>query len=189
MIQCPRLKRCFTKPSTVAYKRSKNIRDILVRAKFSLKRRPTRFSPGYRKCTRNILCVTCMHSDLGPGEKAAHHKCQKTGQEWNISGDIDCQTSNVVYKLTCKKCPEWVYIGETGKRFCERLTQHRGYITGNKDQPAGRHFNSPGHQLSDMVAIAFEKVRPSNEPMIRKQREKYWIQQYDAVCHGANTRY
>ena len=35
----PRLKRCFPKPSIVAYKRSKNIKDILVRAKVNTKKK------------------------------------------------------------------------------------------------------------------------------------------------------
>ena len=45
------LKRIFGKPSMVAYKRGKNIGDILIRAKFKAKKsRPKRRNLGYMVC-------------------------------------------------------------------------------------------------------------------------------------------
>ena len=86
------------------------------------------------------------------------------------------------------QCKDWVYIGETGKRFSDRLTQHRGYIK-RKDmtQPAGAHFNMKGHSIEDLRAVAFERVRPFDKTL-RLQRESMWISRYDSIAFGANTR-
>ena len=182
------LKRVFGQPSMVAYKRGKNIGDILIRAKFKAKKsRPKRRNLGYMLCNRS--CKACALSGLRPGQKVTKHKSNKSGQEWNITSSMNCQTSNVVYRITCKKCPSFVYIGETSRRFCQRLTDHRGYIhRRDLETPIGKHFNLRGHSVEDFQAIAIEKVLPENNNMLRKQREKLWINRYDSVQFGANSR-
>ena len=52
----------------------------------------------------------------------------------------------------------------------------------------GKHFNLPGHELSDLTAIAIEKVVPEGDTILRRKRESYWIEAYDAVSFGANSR-
>ena len=108
--QCPRLKRCFKKPSLVAYRQSKNIGNMLIRAKTKTTRKSKRLLKGFSVCKR--LCMACPLSGLKPGEKVTSHKCGRTGKIWPITSAIDCQTSNVVYKITCRKpqCRSWVYI-------------------------------------------------------------------------------
>ena len=117
------------------------------------------------------------------------HKCFKTGESWDISSPIDCETVNVIYKVTCLKCPSYVYVGETKRRAKERFYQHRSYVE-NKDlsTPTGRHFNSKGHSVNDLRMIPFERVRPANNPFIRKVREKYWINKYRAIQFGGNMK-
>ena len=89
---------------------------------------------------------------------------------------MTCLTTNVVYKIECRKCADFVYIGETGRRFCDRAADHRSYAnTKNLATPVGRHFSQPGHDDTDMIPYAIEEVIPKNDPMLRKQREKHWI--------------
>ena len=52
----------------------------------------------------------------------------------------------------------------------------------------GKHFNLPGHQKSDLIAVAIEKVVPEGDTILRRKRESYWIEAYDAVSFGANSR-
>ena len=91
--QCPRLRRCFKKPSVVAYKRSQNLAEILIRAKIKTKRCSKRQTNGYSVCKK--LCMACPLAGVGPGEKISTHTCFKTGQSWNITSSLDCQSSNV----------------------------------------------------------------------------------------------
>ena len=57
-----------------------------------------------------------------------------------------------------------------------------------KDHPVGKHFNLTGQELSDLIAIAIEKVVPEGDTILRRKRESYWIEAYDAVSFGANSR-
>ena len=102
---------------------------------------------------------------------------------------MNCKTSGVVYKITCKKCPKFVYIGETGRSLKQRFYEHHRDVT-NKDvkKPCGQHFNNPGHSTADMIVIAVEQVLPKEDTLLRKNRESYWINQYQSVDHGANLR-
>ena len=176
------LKRCFPQPSVVAYKRSKNLKDMLIRSKVKNTRASTRNVLGFKPC--KTVCAMCLNSPV-----ASSHRCYRTGQEWKIAAKITCKTKNVVYKLSCLKCPEFVYIGETGRRIMDRIQEHRGYINQKRqDQPAGQHFNLPGHDYRHLVVTPIERVLPVGDSLIRKSREKLWIERYDAVTYGANTR-
>ena len=35
-----------------------------------------------------------------------------------------------------------------------------------------------------MIPFAIEEVIPKNDPMLRKQREKVWLRNYDALTRG-----
>ena len=50
--EAPKLKKVFPKPSVVAYKRTQNLKDLLVRAKVSSKRRSSRKQCGFFRCGR-----------------------------------------------------------------------------------------------------------------------------------------
>ena len=173
------LKRCFPSPSLVAYRRSKNLKDELIRAKVSNKRRSNRTFKGYRPCGQ--ACPICWYS-----QTATHHTCYKTKQTWEITASLNCNSTNVIYKLVCKKDPEWVYIGETKRRFRDRVQEHIRSIK-NKVGDVGAHFNPRGHSTADLMVVAIEKVNhrnPKKRDGMRKVRESLWISRYDAVQFG-----
>ena len=181
--QSNHLKRCFQNPSLVAYRRPKNLGDMLIRAKVDNKT-SSRKKNGFTHCGR--ACMACIQS-----EKATEHRCNRTGQSWKINAPINCQTRNVIYKLGCRKCPNFVYVGETQRRFCDRLTDHRGYINRKVlNHPIGLHFNQRGHDKNgaDLLPIPIERVLPMEDHSLRRRREKVWIQKYDAIMYGANSK-
>ena len=60
--------------------------------------------------------------------------------------DISCITDNVVYCLTCIKCPSIVYSGETGRGLADRFREHRrDVINGKNDLPLPTFFNQANH--------------------------------------------
>ena len=92
-------------------------------------------------------------------------------------------------KIQCEKCPTFVYIGETERSFHERFSEHRrDAVNQDKTKPCGLHFSKPGHSLEDIQAFAFEEVFRKDQPIFRKERESFWINQYQAIEHGANIR-
>ena len=185
MIQEPRLKRCFPEPSIVGYKRSQNLSNLLVRAKVAKGRSSSRVkNKGFKRCER--ACEMCIHSrhDL-----VKEHTCLMTGQKWQISSPLTCVSRNVVYRITCRKCPEFCYIGETQRRACDRFSDHRSYATTNRvDQPTGLHFSDKTHTTFDMNFLPIEKVFPEGDAALRKTREGEWIRRYDSTTYGQNKR-
>ena len=102
---------------------------------------------------------------------------------------MNCKTSGVVYRITCKKCPEFVYIGETGRPLKQRFSEHQRDAA-NKDitKPSGKHFSLPGHSETDMCIIGIEQVLPKEDALLRKTRESYWINLYQSIDFGGNSR-
>ena len=104
MTQDPYLKEVFPEPPLVAFRRQKNIKDFLVRAKVPAnKTRPHRNLNGMKKCTQQ--CTACPYIKEGTEIKGCKFK-------WNISKNVNCETRNCVYMIECQKdyCKER-YIG------------------------------------------------------------------------------
>ena len=184
----PRLKRIFPKQSIVAYSRGKNLRDLLVKAKVCTRRKSNRVTNGFFKCGRGFFqqCVTCASI---PTYGIKTHKCNHTNEIYQINSHVTCISENVIYRITCKKpqCKGFVYIGQTKRRFCDRIAEHRGYISQKKlEQVCGNHFNKNGHSQDDMLPIVLEKVSPRNDEFLRLKREEFWIRTYQSVEYGEN---
>ena len=119
--QDPYLKEVFKAPPLTAFKRQKNIRDHIIRAKLPNSQRayPLRNLKGMKKCKKT--CRAC------PFIKET--KCINIDREnsWNIEQNLDCNTSNVVYMIECNKenC-KMRYIGETKRIFKFRMAEHIG---------------------------------------------------------------
>ena len=90
-----------------------------------------------------------------------------TNFKTDVNGSVDCSTSNIIYLLGCKKCPQQ-YIGETERSLKERFLEHKGYVnTNNQSKSTGAHFNSKGHSVSDMNVKVIVKVY-SQDIQLRK---------------------
>ena len=109
-----------------------------------------------RKCGKN--CTACPY--------VREFKSLRINQsEWKINQSLNCEISNCVYLIECKKTNcSMKYVGETKRilKFC--LADHRPYVT-NQDytKATGDHFNSPGHILSDLTITLKKKVKSSDE--------------------------
>ena len=179
MIQDPRLKEVFPKPPLVAYKRPKNIRDTLIRSKVPplSNSRPKRQLPGMKKCNK---CGACPFVKEGRTVES-----RSTNFKVDIKKTVDCTTQNVIYLLGCRKCSKQ-YIGETERTMKERFLEHKNYVnSNNQSKSTGAHFNEKGHAVSDMEITIIEKVY-NQDPRYRKQREKFYIQQFNTRYKGLN---
>ena len=77
---------------------------------------------------------------------SCHSKNAENQGQVNVTGHYFCIMENVVYCLTCTKCPSAVYIGETGRRLADRFREHRrDVINGRNDLPVPAHFNQANH--------------------------------------------
>ena len=62
------------------------------------------------------------------------------------------------------------YIGEMDRSLQARFSEHKGYVLNKYLKKAtGRHFNQPGHRISDMQVSILEKVHNSDINFRKKQ--------------------
>ena len=180
----PEMKNCFSKSSIVSYKRHKNLRDMLIRAKLPPIRGPQRKSNSFKNCGE--LCKMCAYS---PRNITTIHRSAYTKQTYEINSQINCKSHGVIYKISCKKCTKFTYIGETGRPLKTRFYEHLNDATKNdQNKPCGKHFSLAGHSISDMCMIGIEQVFPKKDTLLRKRMEQFWIKTYNSVNSGANTR-
>ena len=185
----PRLKRVFPKPSVVAYKKGKSLINLLVRAKINTKRSNRKQPNGFFRCSKNKFFKMCKVCSLIPEGGIKTHKCNRNNKIYTINSHVTCVTENVIYRITCKKpqCADFVYIGQTKRKFRDRFSDHRGYFKREKlDQVCGDHFNKPGHNYEDMLPVIIEQVQPKHDDDLRLKREKHWINTYESKEFGAN---
>ena len=174
----PHLKEAFPLPPLVAYKRPQNIRDKLVRSKIPTTiPRPKRVVPGMSKCNN---CPICPFVKEGKRVKAT-----ATNFTVEINRQVNCQSRNILYCITCDKCTVQ-YIGESDRTLQNRFSEHKGYAVNQKiNKATGEHFSQKGHRVSDMKVTILEKIF-SSDPAIRKEREKFFILKMNTKYKGLN---
>ena len=123
MSKDPRLAEIFPLPPMVAYKRPPNIKQKIIRTKIiTTILRPKRESKGMSWC---LNCSACFFIKEG-------HRVEATQSNFKIDINVqaNCQTSNCIYLLGCKRCPQQ-YIGEIEWSLKERFLEHKGYVSNN----------------------------------------------------------
>ena len=178
-----RLKEIFPKPSMVAYRRGSSLKELLVRAKMPMDVRRSRRQmdrQSFMNCGQQ--CVLCPFA-----KNATSHNV--SGRTYQINGVLDCNTKGCVYKILCDRCENFVYYGETGRALRIRFGEHKLDIENARAKPVPEHLNLPGHTLANVIFIGIEKVVPTGDTFLRKQRESMYIGRGNAVHNGANRRF
>ena len=173
------LSEVFPNPPMTAFKRQRNIKDFIIRAKVfpPPKRNNTRILIGMRKCNRP--CPACPFIE----ERKVIRGDNFT---WQLRKNFNCESKHVIYMIECSKsnCNER-YIGETGY-IKRRISDHVGYVKSKVlSKATGYHFNLPGHNISHLRVTIVEKVKKNNT-FYRKEREHYHINKFNTFYKGMN---
>ena len=126
----------LSNPIILANKQPLNLQQFLTRYKNT-------FLPCNQPCHK-LRCKVCSHIDT---------RCSiKFNNNVTISAaKADCDSQNVVYILSCAKCPNAVYVCETSNRFRFRLNNHKHSIKRNfYGFPVAMHFNEQSHTMEDL---------------------------------------
>ena len=106
------MKEVFPKPPFMEFKRQKNLRDLLIKARVPPASRAhlQRQNKGLSQC--GLKCTACPYLKPGTQIKTSPNKY------WNINKKVNCQSFNVVYLIERDKdnCRQQ-YVGETGRIF------------------------------------------------------------------------
>ena len=185
MIQNPVLKSTFPQAPMVCWKRPKNLREHLIRAKLPKQitvRKSSRQKLGFKHCQSK--CVMCDFSPKFINSVVS----SVTNFKVPILSDLNCKSKNVIYCITCTKTErpcagqKSQYIGETSRSICERLREHKDSIKEDAITSVGKHFSENGHDRCNLQIVPFEQIRSSN-PWIRKSREKHYIRKFNSILN------
>ena len=127
MIKDPYLKEVFPEPPMVAYRRAKNLRDKLVKAK--LPPPPTRKKrqlPGMKKCNKSG-CEVCPFV-----RKGVELKIPISQKTVKLNASVDCTSKNTVYCIFCNKsgCNQ-IYVGQSQRELKLRFSEHKTSVRTN----------------------------------------------------------
>jgi len=156
-----------------AYKRHRNLKDILVKSKIK--------GPKEKNCgSKN--CKTCEYL-VTPEEIRNHH----TNISVALKSKIRCDQHNVVYAIQCRTCG-LLYIGETGNTLRERFSRHLSGIKTRKDDRAiNKHFIQHGIEALTIMGLDTNVHWTIAE---RKRAEKDWIHKMKTFFpNGLNLEY
>lgn len=162
----PQLSQIFDSPPMAAFRRPRNIRDILVNARVN--NIETSSITGCTKCTSK-KCAVCPFL-----EESTKFSSVVTGESFPITSHIHCKSSWIIYLISCKRCG-LQYVGKTSTTLYTRFTNTKSDIKGKKKKlPIVDHFNLQNHSIDDISLKGIESIHKKTEHIIRK-RESYWI--------------
>ena len=152
----------------LAYRKNKNLKDYLVHSKLKGTDVPLRKKPEYFKPKQLV-------------------KNRTTNRMVGIKQNIQANTHNCVYLITCQKC-NLQYVGETRNTIADRVNQHKYNINNAKETTLliVQHFMT--HGIDAMEACGLEHNPHWTEGQ-RRFHEKQWISKLNTTFPtGLNIR-
>ena len=171
----------------VAFRKPKSLGDYLVHAKVDSRGPRDTDLLGTVKCSSR-RCEVCHYLEEKSEFKGSHED-----RTYSINYHLDCNSSNVVYLITCQKC-SLQYVGSTVTKFRLRFNNHKSRIRRHgrmgpaereRDDVLYQHFWSEGHNgLSDMKIQLIDRV--NGEEQLR-EKEGQWAYRLNTLDpHGLN---
>ena len=161
-----------------AYRRPKNLKDLLVRAKLPKAKPNTEPTPTLTPCNpcNTRTCRYCPKLN-----KSGRITCTASDRSYKTRYNCTCKSSNLIYCLSCKRCGIQ-YVGQTKNRLMDRFQDHFYKIGHNKpNSEIAKHFNLPDHKgLEDVELCVLDFIHA--DPVGRKSKylrdliEFNWIQ-------------
>ena len=165
-------------PPLLSFRRPRNLRDSLVRAKVAdptpLPRHTCGPCSARTGTKRGRKCELCP---LIPIQSSITSSCTGSTFPLRLSSPADCSSSAVVYCLTCTKCPTgYQYVGQTSN-FRHRMNNHKSAIrTGREDDRdcalLYAHFKLPGHSPQTLKFTILQQV---GDKVARLEAETRWM--------------
>lgn len=135
----------------------------------------TAANQGNMRCKKSMCVICSIHFEEGSSFKS----CQ-TGEEYHNWDKFTCDTQNIIYLISCKKCNQAQYIGQWKNNERESLYLHRSHIGKDVGTPLTLHFNQKDHSFEDMKCMVIERVHGSSQPE-RCRRESLWISKMNTL--------
>ena len=125
----PKLKELFPRGSVIpAFRRSKNLKELLAPSRFKIAEESqiSHHNNGCFKCDRN-RCDLCQNFFV----ESKSFPSLRTGKKYTIHSRLSCDSKNVIYLASCRKC-HLQYVGSTTTDFRIRFRNHKSAMLTNK---------------------------------------------------------
>ena len=164
-------------------RRNKNLSDQLVRASTSHSDGTMPPLSETRLCHNKNKCRYCPLLNT-----SGKFKCKTDSNTYDCKSHINCQSSNIIYLITCRSCGIQ-YVGQTKNKLLTRFQSHHFDIKHNNDTTVARHFNRcpkpiPGKfEGMEISILSFFQQPPSSRASqeLRDREEKRWIHRLSSV--------
>ena len=123
------------------------------------------------KVCNHPRCATCKVHLNNSSIFKSNYPLNRT--VYHIRHSFPCQSTNVVYLITCAKCRKQ-YIGCTTAQLKVRINQHRSSINNKKGMYIHKHFNLPDHKLTDLKVQPIDTLNQTNFSELQ-DLEQFWI--------------
>ena len=180
-------KEIYRSKVVTSYRRPKNIRDHLIRAKtdYSEAAKSDEKEKTSNECNK-INCKYCKMLKRDGQVKTHHNKTYPTKH------NITCNSSNLIYCIECTEC-NIKYVGQTKRKIKDRIREHIHSVKKNNltsDVPY--HFNLEGHNIDKMrvhiVDFIYEHPDSKKALSLRNTIEFNWIHRLQTSApQGLNT--
>lgn len=148
----------FEQLPMVAYRRDRNLKDIMVRSNLGTEGTVG----GTTKCARNV-CITCDHIN-------EDHIVVGPRGSFTIRDKFNCESTSLIYCIECKRCG-MLYVGETSRKLKDRFREHRRNVLNKvQDNEVAQHFNAQGHDVHDMSIMGLKYVDGTFTRKLEEQR-------------------
>ncbi|OCT83245.1 hypothetical protein XELAEV_18025782mg [Xenopus laevis] len=172
--------RVLSQGINVIPKRAHTLKDMLSPSHFKMEGQRRDLGPltsiGNYRCGSH-RCITYRHMKV-----SKRFKSTVTGREFDIKGYINCNTTYVIYLITCLKC-QMQYVGCTTEKLKERAREHMGQIKNprmaEKSNITKQFTACNGGDLEFFCIQGIVRVRlgerGGDQLSLLERREVFWI--------------
>ena len=161
----PHLNQIFSAPPLTSYPQPPNLKLLLTSASLPNEH----FITGTFFC-KSPKCHLCPNINTNPTITGPN------GFPIKISGNFSCNSSNIIYAISCNLFPKGIYIGETSNSIRQRMNGHRSDIKHNRNKPVAKHFNKPDHALDNLKLEVVKEVKVKTKQQREVEEQKNYFQ-------------
>ena len=192
-----RMKQVFPLAPRPVFKRGKNIKDLLTRAKVAPSRNAARRSRddernSVTRCNRGRGrngCALCPFITDRPNQVVKEVKIKSSGEVVPVQGRMTCKEGGkggFLYVLENQKTG-LQYVGESSRRPVDRFNEHKRSVEQlDMSKCVARHFAESNSGLQDMKFTPVVAVKSEN-PFVRKHLERDFINKHNLIGSGINV--
>ena len=136
-----------------ALRRTPNLGNILIKTKPRLNSSPSSEMHGCHTCSRPC-CILCRDHLIASDSITS----TVTKQKFPIKQHIHCNSSNVIYIITCSLC-NIQYTGQTSTTLRRRINNHKSAIRRpHTTESVGSHFQQTDHTIKHLRVQGVELI-------------------------------